>query len=230
MPPQFRTVSQGCWWTTNPSPGSKRSTSLICNDDLRRQLHGIGAQACAAEVQDVSQTAPVMLQALESTEPNRDRVLFTIPRTQTESRADVDIVIRIHNSSGLAKQAIEAALPELDETHRLVLINASSDGGLLDEYTGRAWVTIHRGNLAVEKLTRPEADIILMEADTRPMPGFVRRLAATAGSNPTIGTVTAVSNHGGIASVPDLQDAQELAALEHPWRSTWWPAAICSTS
>ena len=55
-----------------------------------------------------------------------------------------------------------------------------------------------------------------MNSDTRPMPGFVRRLAESAGSNPTIGTVTAVSNQGWIASVPDFTDAKELTALEHP--------------
>ena len=47
------------------------------------------------------------------------------------------------------------------------------------------------------------------------MPGFVRRLAGTAGANPAIGTVTAVSNEGWIASVPDFADAAELTRLEH---------------
>jgi glycosyltransferase involved in cell wall biosynthesis len=42
------------------------------------------------------------------------------------------------------------------------------------------------------------------------MPGFIRRMAQTAGSNPAIGTVTAVSNNGSIASVPGLADARNL--------------------
>jgi len=112
----------------------------------------------------------------------------------------------------------------------LILVDdASPDpavGSLLDDYTGRPWVTVHRStqnrgfvgtcNLAVHELARPEADVILMNADTRPMPGFVKRLAETAGSNPSIGTVTAVSNEGWIASVPEFADAKELARLEHP--------------
>jgi len=202
--------------------------NLIQNHDLRGRL--FEASQKSLDAHDLSQTAPIMLQALESTEPNRGRVLYSLPRTQTQSCADVDVVIPIYNSPELTKQAIEAALPELDATHRLVLVDdASPDpaiGSLLDEYSGRPWVTIHRStknggfvatcNLAVGALTRPDADVILMNADTRPMPGFVQRLAATAGSNPTIGTVTAVSNEGWIASVPNLADAKELAALEHP--------------
>jgi glycosyltransferase involved in cell wall biosynthesis len=200
---------------------------LIRNHDLRRQLQE--SARLSAEAQDVSQTAPAMLQALEATEPNRGRGLFAFPRPQTEARADVDVVIPIHDSSELTKQAIKAALPELDATHRLILVGASPEpavGSLLNEYTDRPWVTFHCSgqnhgfagacNLAVQELTRPDADVILMKADTRPMRGFARRLAATAGSDPSIGTVSAVSNEGGIATVPDLQDAQELAALEHP--------------
>ncbi len=203
-------------------------SKLIRSHDLRRQL--LESARRSVEAHDVSRTAPVMLQALEATEPNRHRVLFALPRTRTEACPDVDIVIPIYNSPDLTKQAIEAALPELDAAHRLILVDdASPDpavGSMLEEYTGRPWVTVHRCaqnggfvgtcNLAVQELARPDADVILMNADTRPMPGFVRRLAATAGSNPTIGTVTAVSNRGWLASVPDLGDAKELAALEHP--------------
>ena len=200
---------------------------LIRSDELRRELREAALRS--AEAHDLSRTAPMLLEALESLEPNRSRVAFALPRTCDQTCQDVDIVIPIYNSPELTKQAIEAALPELDATHRLVLVDdASPDpavGALLEEYAGRAFVSIHRCaqnsgfvgtcNLAVRELTRPDADVILMNADTRPMPGFVRRLAATAGSNPVIGTVTAVSNIGWIASVPDLGDAQELAALDH---------------
>jgi glycosyltransferase involved in cell wall biosynthesis/GT2 family glycosyltransferase len=201
---------------------------LIRNDNLRRQL--LESSRRSLEAHDLSQTAPVLLQALEATQPNRARTLFSIPRTQNQERLNVDIVIPIYNSPDFTRQAIEAALPELDATHRLILADdASPDpaiASLLDEYAGRPWVTVHRSaqnsgfvgncNFAVRELARPEADVILMNADTRPMPGFVRRLAATAGSNPVIGTVTAVSNIGWIASVPDLADAAELTVLEHP--------------
>ena len=219
--------STGILVDNQPESWIQAISKLIRNHDLRGQLQESARRS--AEAQDVSQTAPAMLQALEATEPNRGRGLFAFPRTPAEAHVDVDIVIPIQNSPALAKQAIEAALGELDAAHRLILVDASTDpaiGSLLHEYSGRPWVTFQRSeqacsfaeacNLAVQKWTRPDADVILMKADTRPMPGFVRRLAATAGSNPSIGTVSAVSNAGGIAAVPDLRDAQELAALEHP--------------
>ena len=201
---------------------------LIRNHDLRRQL--LESAQRSVEAHDVSRTAPAMLAALEATEPNRGRTLFSFPRTQTRACPDVDVVIPIYNSPELTRRAIEAALPELDARHRLVLVDdASPDpavSSMLEEYTGRPWITVCRNaqnsgfvgtcNRAVQELARPEADVILMNSDTRPMPGFVRRLAATAGSNPAIGTVTGVSNQGWIASVPDLSDAKDLAALEHP--------------
>jgi glycosyltransferase involved in cell wall biosynthesis len=220
--------STGLVVNNEPEAWAQAIGKLIRDHHLRRQL--LESAQRSVDAHDISRTAPVMLQALEATEPNRSRVLFAFPRTRAQSCPDVDVVIPIYNSPELTKQAIEAALPELDSTHRLILVDdASPDpavGALLAEYVGRPWVTVHRCaqnsgfvgtcNLAVKDLTRPEADVILMNADTRPMPGFVRRLAETAGSNPVIGTVTAVSNIGWIASVPDLTDAKELALLEHP--------------
>lgn len=201
---------------------------LIKSHDLRAQL--LESAERSVEAHDVSRTAPAILEALESTKPNRLREWFSFPRTQTQTCPDVDVVIPVYNSPELTRQAIEAALPELDARHRLILVDdASPDpavGSLLEEYASRPWVTVHRNvqnsgfvgtcNLAVQELVRPDADVILMNSDTRPMPGFVRRLAETAGSNPAIGTVTAVSNQGWIASVPDFADAKELTALEHP--------------
>lgn len=220
--------STGILVDNQPEAWAQAIATLLQDHRLRRKLFESAEQSLPEH--DVSRVAPELLKALEATQPNRDRVLFTLRRTQTEVRRDVDIVIPIYNSPGLVRQAIQAALPELDDSHRLILVDDaspdSSIGLLLDDYKDRPWVTVHRCtknngfvgacNFAVEQLSRPNADVILMNADTRPMPGFVRRLAATAGSNPTIGTVTAVSNEGWIASVPNLQDASEMAALRNP--------------
>ncbi len=202
--------------------------TLIDSHALRQEL--LASARLAVEAHDVSRTAPALLAALEEAEPNRDRTPFALPRTQAQACPDVDVVIPIYNSPELTRQSIEAALPELDATHRLILVDDVSPdpaiSSLLEEYRGHSWITIHRSlrnngfvgtcNLAVDELSRPNADVILMNADTRPMAGFVRRLAASAGSNPAIGTVTAVSNEGWIASVPDFDDAKDLAASEHP--------------
>jgi len=186
---------------------------LLRNDDLRLQM--LDAARTASEAHDVSKTAPRLLDALEATEPRRDRVLFAFPRTDSAENPNVDVVMRIQDGAALARKAIEAVLSELNTSHRLIL---SDDGlqadcaDLLQEYSGHQWITVHRGTLqqAMTNLVRPAADTILMASDTRPMPGFIRRMAQTAGSNPTIGTVTAVSNNGSIASVPGLADARNL--------------------
>jgi len=190
---------------------------MLKKDGPRLQM--LDAARATLDDHDVSKTAPRLLEAFEAAQPKRDRQFFAFPRTKTGECADVDVIIPVHNPTSFARQAIEAVLPELDATHRLVLIDDASTEPLND-YSGHAWVTVHRNtqrrgfragcNVAVAELARPSADIILMDPDTLPMPGFIRRLAQTAGSNPEIGTVTAVSNNASLASVPDLPDAREL--------------------
>ncbi len=204
-------------------------SKLIRHDDLWRQL--LEASRNSIEAHDLSVTAPRLLESLENTQPNRERAFFAFPRTQTPSGADVDVVIPIYNAPELTRQAIEATLPELNANHRLILVDdASPDPAiapLLDQYDGRPWITIHRSvenqgfvgtcNLAALQLARQRADVILLNSDARPMSGFIRRLVETASSNPGIGTVTAVSNSGSIASVLNLSDAERLAAeVENP--------------
>ena len=185
----------------------------------------------SAEKHDLSVTARRLLESLEATNPNRRRELFAFPRTQVGHGAKVDVVIPIYNAPALTRQAIEATLPELNDDHRLILLDdASPDAAmtpLLDEYRDNPWVTVYRSpknqgfvgtcNLAVLQLSRPDADVILLNSDARPMRGFIRRLAETAHSNPAIGTVTAASNNGSIASVLNLTDAEQIASqVENP--------------
>jgi glycosyltransferase involved in cell wall biosynthesis len=227
--PAIQDGSSGLLVDNKPESWIQGVSKLIRNQDLRRQLLDGARQA--AEANDLSVTATSLLEALERTQPNRDREFFAFPRTQTETRKDVDVVIPIYNAPELTRRAIEATLPELNANDRLILVDdASPDPAmvpLLDEYQGRPWVTIHRSdenrgfvgtcNLAVLEMARPDADVILLNSDARPMHGFIRRLADTAGSNPAIGTVTAVSNNGSIASVLNLSDSEGLAReVENP--------------
>ena len=161
--------STGLLVNNQPESWVQAVGNLIRNDDLRRPL--LEAARRSMEAHDISRTAPAMLRALEATEPNRGRALFALARTRTQACPDVDVVIPIYNSPELARQAIEATLPELDATHRLILVDdASPDpevGAMLEGYSGRNWVTVHRGaenrgfvgacNLAVQELTRRDA-------------------------------------------------------------------------
>ncbi|MCU1337860.1 MAG: hypothetical protein JWO19_3441 [Bryobacterales bacterium] len=199
-------------------------SKLVKNNGPRLQM--LTAAREALETHDVSKTAPRLLEAFEATQPKRDREFFAFPQIRTREGADVDVVIPLHNATPRSRQAIEAVLPELDAAHRLILVDDAStesdSASLLNEYSGRPWITLHRNthhrgfrakcNFAVMNLVRPSADVILMDPETLPMAGFIRRLAKTAASNPAIGTVTAVSNNGSLASVPNLPDAQELSS------------------
>ena len=49
-------------------------------------------------------------------------------------------------------------------------------------------------------------DAILLSSGTQPAPGFISRLRATAYSDPLVGTVTAATYNGTIASVSDFAD------------------------
>ena len=193
---------------------------LLRNDELRLQM--LNAARTSTEAHDISKTAPRLLEALEATRPRRDRVLFAFPRTEETEHPGrgVDVVMPIHNEAALAQKTIEAVLPELDASHRLILVADGSEADCAEhlkehfkDSSAHQWITVHRGTQqqAVKDLVRPGTDIILMASDTQPMPGFIQRMAQTAGSNPAIGTVTAVSNNGSIASVPGLADAKHLA-------------------
>jgi glycosyltransferase involved in cell wall biosynthesis len=221
--------STGLLVDNQPDSWARAIGKLLRKEGPRLQLRE--AARVSLEAHDVSKTAPRLLEAFEAVQPNRDREFFAFPRTNqtNDERPDVDVVIPIGNAASLTREAIEDLLPELNAKHQLILVDDRGDDtsteaaniSLLAEYSGRPWLTVHRNprhrgfhatcNLAVANFIRPSADVILMDPETRPMPGFIRRLAQTAGSNPEIGTVTAVSNNGSLASVPNLPDAEELA-------------------
>jgi glycosyltransferase involved in cell wall biosynthesis len=197
---------------------------LVRSDDLRLQL--LEAARNESQSHDIGVTAPRLLEALQTTQPDRNRTVFAFPKTQTTRCSDVDVIMPVSNQSSLASRTWEAVQPELNANHRLIVVADISTqpeaASVLDEISERPWVTVDRThrhpgvldafNFAMQELVRPNADVILMKADAVPMPGFISRLAEAAGSNAAIGTVSAVSNNGSIASVPDLRDALELTA------------------
>ena len=104
-----------------PESWSQAIWKLIRNDELRRNMLASARQA--VEAHDLVRTAPRMLEALESTRPNRNRTFFACARTQEQECPNVDVVIPLRNASALARQAIETTLPELDAAHRLILVD-----------------------------------------------------------------------------------------------------------
>ena len=104
-------------------------SKLIRNHDLRQQL--LDGARKAAQTHDLSVTASRLLEALESTQPNRKREFFAFPRMQSEEHKseehkDVEVIIPIYNAPELTRQAIEATLPDLNANHRLILVDDAS--------------------------------------------------------------------------------------------------------
>jgi GT2 family glycosyltransferase len=129
----------------------------------------------------------------------------------------VVVVIPIFNAAALTQRCIEAVLRWTSAPARLVLINDASTepdiAPLLKRYASRAGITVVRNttnlgytrssNLGIE--TAGDADVVLLNSDTQVGPRWLDRFRATAYSDDSIGTVTAVSDNAGAFTVPELE-------------------------
>ena len=202
---------------------------LIDNPSLRR------SQAAMArgwiQQYDVANLAEKTLQALEATCPDRARVPLRRVPEPFEAKRPVTVIMPVHNAPDLTRAALAAVVPELGPNKHLLIVNDGStdpameeilDGAVCDATVGETayarryeWEKprgfVAAVNLGIKEC--PGRDVILLNSDTRVSPGFIDRLRKTAYSHPRFGTVTAVSNHGSIASVPDLIDTRRLCGM-----------------
>jgi GT2 family glycosyltransferase/glycosyltransferase involved in cell wall biosynthesis len=150
------------------------------------------------------------------------------------SVAPVDIVVPVYNAPDDVARCLDAVLAHTAGDYRLVVIDdASPDprvGALLRTLEQRALphVTVLRNDAnlgftgtANRGMTRSRADVVLLNSDAIPSPGWLDALRRCAASDPSIGTVTPFSNNAEIASypafcvnnpVPSDAEAAQLAA------------------
>jgi O-antigen biosynthesis protein len=104
---------------------------------------------------------------------------------------------------------IDDASPEPEIKQYLTMLAKTSNFTVLTNATNLGFVGAVNRGLA---LTRT-GDIILLNADTVVPPDLVDRLAATARSSPSIGTITPLSNNGEFTSFPGAYKSNPVSAL-----------------
>ncbi len=136
-----------------------------------------------------------------------------------DERRPVTIVVPIYDDLPGLERCIEALLDSVDFTTDRVLL-ANDVGPRVDEIEARVLELVgdHDGfeytrnprnlgfvgncNRAVLELDRTGNDVLLLNSDTVPLPGFLDEMTAVLASDDTIGVVCARSDNATIASFP----------------------------
>lgn len=131
----------------------------------------------------------------------------------------VAVVVPVHATGGAANRAATlaclAALAVLPRESALILVDdASTDAPVLEALAARPKTILlrHRNNLgfcatanaglrAAWRLA-PACDVVLLNSDTLPAPGWIERLRAAVHAAPEIGTASPLSNAATILSYP----------------------------
>ena len=104
---------------------------------------------------------------------------------------------------------IDDASPEAEIKQYLTTLAKTSNFTVLTNTTNLGFVGAVNRGLALART----GDVILLNADTVVPPDLVDRLAATARSSPTIGTITPLSNNGEFTSFPGPYKSNPVSPL-----------------
>lgn len=161
--------------------------------------------------------APIALAPLDIPTPLID------PR---ELQREVAIIIPIYNAAAAVERCIASVLLHTTGNTRLILIDDASTESeitpLLERHIDRLGVEVLRNesNLGFTATVNrgmrhaPDAEVVLLNADTEVGPNWLDGLRRAAYSQPDIASATAVSDNAGAFSVPELE-------RENPWPSPW---------
>ncbi|WP_438347582.1 glycosyltransferase family 2 protein [Paenibacillus sp. FA6] len=133
----------------------------------------------------------------------------------------IDVIVPIYKGIDETKECIQSLLAcPNDEQHRFILINDYSPEKEINEYlsglTDERIVVLHNDmNVGFVKTANrgmkySDNDVILLNSDTVVTDKWIDKLHAAACSSSRIGTVTALTNNGTIASVPAFNKDNEL--------------------
>jgi GT2 family glycosyltransferase/glycosyltransferase involved in cell wall biosynthesis len=127
----------------------------------------------------------------------------------------IDVIVPVYNAAEDLRRCLEAVLEHTTGDYRLVVLDdASTDpqvGVQLRELEQRALARVtvlrHERNLGFTKtanqgMALSRADVVLLNSDAIPGPGWLDALRRCAASDPSIGTITPFSNNAEIASFP----------------------------
>ncbi|TAD86640.1 MAG: glycosyltransferase [Alphaproteobacteria bacterium] len=156
-------------------------------------------------------------------------------RRQTSvSSPRISVVMPVYGGPTDTATAIESVLAAGGERpFRLIIVDDASPDPLITKYLdaldrrGDPRVTMIRcqtnGGFSravnLGMLAAGTDDVVLLNSDTEVQAGWLDRLAAVAASDPTIGTVTPISNNAEICSIPKICQSRAV-------RRDSWPAEI----
>ncbi len=149
---------------------------------------------------------------------------------------EVAIVVPVYDAPALVARCLDSLLAHTAGNARLIVIDdASPDPAiapLLARYASRANVGVlrnetNRGFTATANrgiVAAGRADVVLLNADTEVGPNWLTGLRRAAASAADVATVTAVSDHAGAFSVPELERENPMPArwrFEDTARALW---------
>lgn len=164
-------------------------------------------------------------------------VADVLPQHQSKGDSeDVDVIIPVYGGSAETVECIESVLAAKNKKlGRIIVINDCSPDSQINDYLnalGRRGLEklaiIHRTKnggfseaVNIGMIAASDRNVILLNADTVVLDGWIDRIVAAAANDPLIGTVTPLSNNGEICNVPYLcksvpVDSHNLAvAVDH---------------
>lgn len=149
-------------------------------------------------------------------------------RSSGEATRGVTVIVPVYGDYEATRICLDRLVAELggEDGHRAVIVNDVAPDARMAPYlrklAANPAVTLlaNPRNLGfVAAVNRalaaaPSDDVILLNADTVPPPGFIDRLAEAARRRPDIGIVTAFSNDAEMTSFPLADHANPLASAE----------------
>lgn len=140
-------------------------------------------------------------------------------------RADVDVVVPVHNSPSDVLACLSSIVPTLAENDRLIIVDDGSDFETRDicqdfqaKYRNVLLIRREKGSgfcrAANAGLRESNRDVvILMNSDTIAISGWIEMICQCMDSNRQIGLVGPLSNFGGWQSIPDFRDPRIGASV-----------------
>ena len=129
----------------------------------------------------------------------------------------IDIIVPVYNAADDLVRCVESLIEHTRTDYRLTLIDDASPDPAIRSYFAALesrrlphvellsnaenlgfTLTANRGM----RLSRPNADVVLLNSDTVVTRGWLAKLARCAMSDPAIGTITPFSNNAEICSLP----------------------------
>jgi GT2 family glycosyltransferase len=149
-------------------------------------------------------------------------------RSSAEGTGGVTVIVPVYADYEATRSCLDRLVAELgrEGRHRAVIVNDAAPDARMAPYLRRI-----AAKPAVTLLTNPRnlgfvaavnralaaalpGDVILLNADTVPPPGFIDRLTEAARRRPGIGVVTAFSNDAEMTSFPIPDRANRLGSAE----------------